>query len=76
MILCELMKGGIVPVKEHDDDGGWDLIFPKDCSCKTQNKFGLKIKILLYALAVHSGQGNLAGLVEDVSQVGSAQSGG
>ena len=47
MILCELMKGGVVPVKEHNDDGGYDLIFPKACRCDDVAKIGLKIKILL-----------------------------
>ena len=47
MIFCELMTTGVKPVKEYSDDGGYDLIFPKDYNCDSIAKLALKIKILL-----------------------------
>ena len=53
MIQIELMEGGIPPVREHSDDGGFDLIFPCDHKMSHPNngsttaKIGMKIKVLL-----------------------------
>jgi dUTPase len=41
------MKDGVAPIKEYSDDGGFDLVFPKDCRCDGVAKVGMKIKILL-----------------------------
>jgi dUTPase len=49
-ILCELMDYGIVPVRKHADDGGYDLFLPEYLIFQHHefiHRIGLKIKLLL-----------------------------
>jgi len=53
-ILIEVMENGIMPIRAHNDDGGFDLFFPNVVSIPPMNdryskldKIGMKVKILL-----------------------------
>jgi len=47
MIFCELMSAGILPLRAHDDDGGFDLFLAENLILRNQALAYLKIKVLL-----------------------------